>query len=232
MSADALTVGCKRNVKPEMAELKEKRLIIAAELEEGMRLNTSTVKQLCSTDEIEAEKKYKDPFKYVPTHTMVLYTNHLPKVGASDDGTWRRLIVIPFGAKIQGKTDSKNYTDYLVENASPYIMTWVIEGAKKAIDAGFKLNPPKCVRDAISEYREGNDWLSHFLEECCDVEPGLEQKSGELYQEYRQYCQRYGEYARNTTDFYWELENAGHMRLKKSTGRIVTGLKLRSDFLM
>ena len=123
MSADALTVGCKRNVKPEMAELRGKRLIIAAELEEGMRLNTSTVKQLCSTDEIEAEKKYKDPFKYVPTHTMVLYTNHLPKVGASDDGTWRRLIVIPFGAKIQGKTDIKNYTDYLVENASPYIMT-------------------------------------------------------------------------------------------------------------
>ena len=36
MSADALTVGCKRNVKPEMAELKGKRLIIAAELEEGM----------------------------------------------------------------------------------------------------------------------------------------------------------------------------------------------------
>ena len=72
MSADALTVGCKRNVKPEMAELKGKRLIIAAELEEGMRLNTSTVKQLCSTDEIEAEKKYKDPFKYVPTHTMII----------------------------------------------------------------------------------------------------------------------------------------------------------------
>ena len=36
MSADALTVGCKRNVKPEMAELKGKRLVIAAELEEGI----------------------------------------------------------------------------------------------------------------------------------------------------------------------------------------------------
>ena len=52
-----------------------KRLLIAAELEEGMRLNTSNVKQLCSTDEVYAEKKYKDPFSYVPTHTLVLYTN-------------------------------------------------------------------------------------------------------------------------------------------------------------
>ncbi len=115
ISADALTVGCKRNVKPEMAELKGKRLVIAAELEEGVRLNTSIVKQLCSTDEITAEKKYKDPFKFTPTHTIVLYTNHLPRVGANDDGTWRRLIVIPFGAKIHGKSDIKNYADYLYE---------------------------------------------------------------------------------------------------------------------
>lgn len=84
MSADTLTVGCKRNVKPELAEAKGKRMIIAAELEEGMRLNTSNVKQLCSTDEIYAEKKYKAPFSYVPTHTLVLYTNHLPRVGAID----------------------------------------------------------------------------------------------------------------------------------------------------
>ena len=46
-----------------------------------MRLNTATVKQLCSTDEIQAEKKYKAPFHFVPSHTLVLYTNHLPKVG-------------------------------------------------------------------------------------------------------------------------------------------------------
>ncbi|HEM5964562.1 TPA: DNA primase, partial [Streptococcus suis] len=96
LSADALTMSVRRNVSPEMAELKGKRLIIASEMSEGMRLNTSMVKQLCSTDEILAEKKYKAPFHFVPSHTLVLYTNHLPKVGANDDGIWRRLIVIPF----------------------------------------------------------------------------------------------------------------------------------------
>lgn len=35
ISADVLTVGCKRNVKPELAEAKGKRLLIAAELEVG-----------------------------------------------------------------------------------------------------------------------------------------------------------------------------------------------------
>ncbi|MEG1470768.1 MAG: phage/plasmid primase, P4 family [Anaerovoracaceae bacterium] len=231
MSADALTVGCKRNVKPEMAELKGKRLVIAAELEEGMRLNTSVVKQLCSTDEISAEKKYKDPFKYVPTHTLVLYTNHLPRVGANDDGTWRRLIVIPFNAKIEGKSDIKNYADYLAENAGGSVLTWIIEGAKKAIDNKFQLKLPKVVEDAINRYRDNNDWLSIFMEDCCEVGASYQQKSGEFYQEYRAYCIRTGEYTRSTTDFYTGLENAGFERRKGKQGNFVCGVRLKSDFL-
>lgn len=231
MSADALTVGCKRNVKPEMAELKGKRLVIAAELEEGMRLNTSIVKQLCSTDEISAEKKYKDPFKYTPTHTLVLYTNHLPRVGANDDGTWRRLIVIPFNAKIRGKSDIKNYADYLVRNAGGAILAWIIEGAQKAIHNNFKLTVPQVVLDAIAQYRDSNDWLSIFLEDCCEIDRTYTQKSGELYQEYRAYCLRNGEYARSTTDFYAGLEKAGFIRRKTKAGMVISGIQLKSDFL-
>ena len=231
MSSDSLTVGCKRNVKPEMAELKGKRLVIAAELEEGMRLNTSIVKQLCSTDEISAEKKYKDPFKYTPTHTLVLYTNHLPRVGANDDGTWRRLIVIPFNAKIRGKSDIKNYADYLVRNAGGAILAWIIEGAQKAIHNNFKLAVPQVVQDAIAQYRDNNDWLSIFLEDCCEIDRTFTQKSGDLYQEYRAYCQRNGEYARSTTDFYAGLEKAGFIRKKTKAGMVISGIQLKSDFL-
>lgn len=231
ISADALTVGCKRNVKPEMAELKGKRLVIAAELEEGMRLNTSVVKQLCSTDEVSAEKKYRDPFRYTPTHTLVLYTNHLPRVGANDEGTWRRLIVIPFNAKIEGNSDIKNYADYLAEKAGGAVLSWIIEGAKKVIECNFKLIIPQCVRDAIEHYRENNDWLSMFIEDCCEVDPSYTQKSGELYQEYRAYCARTGEYTRSTTDFYTGLDTAGFEKRKSKTGIMVYGIRLKSDFI-
>ena len=230
MSADTLTVGCKRNVKPELAEVKGKRLIIAAELEEGMRLNTSVVKQMCSTDEIFAEKKYKDPFSFTPSHTLVLYTNHLPRVGANDPGTWRRLIVIPFNAKIEGSGDIKNYADYLVSEAAPSIMTWIIEGAKKAISRNFHIPAPACVEDAIKSYREDNDWLGHFLGECCEVDKVYREKSGELYQEYRSYCMRTGEYARSTADFYNALELAGFMRQKTKTGNFIRGLRIIEAF--
>lgn len=231
ISADMLTVGCRRNVKPELAEAKGKRMLIAAELEEGMRLNTANVKQLCSTDEIYAEKKYKDPFSYTPTHTLVLYTNHLPKVGAIDKGTWRRLIVIPFDAKIEGSADIKNYADYLYENAGGAILTWVIEGARKVIADNYKIEPPQKVRDAIELYKESNDWLSYFLSERCELDPAYVAKSSEVYNEYRIFCTQVGEFTRSTTDFYTALETVGFERYRDRKGRYIKGLRLKTDFM-
>lgn len=229
ISADTLTVGCRRNVKPEMAETKGKRLLIAAEMQEGARLNDSTVKQLCSTDEVFAEKKYKDPFSFTPCHTLVLYTNHLPKVSASDDGIWRRLIVIPFNAKIEGKSDIKNYGDYLYNNAGESILAWIIEGAKKVIDMDYKIPIPACVQKAIDEYRNQNDWFGHFLEEKCDVADDNKESSATLYQAYRNYCIDCNEYVRSTADFYLALENAGFERIVLNRKRYFKGLRLKTD---
>ncbi len=235
LSADALTVGNRRNIKPEMAELKGKRLVIAAELEEGTRLNTATVKQMCSTDEVYAEKKYKDPFSFVPSHTLVLYTNHLPKVGAIDAGTWRRLIVVPFNAHIVGKGDIKNYAEYLYENAGGAILAWMIEGARRVIEMDFKITLPAVVEDAIARYREENDWLTHFLTECCEVGEEHKARSGQLYQAYRSFCADTSEFSRSTAEFYAALDIAGFRRKHTSSGSVIFGLRLKAaefdDFL-
>lgn len=231
ISPEVLTVANKRNAKPEMAELKGKRLIIASEMEEGMRLNTAMVKQLCSTDPIQAEKKFEKPFHFIPTHTLVLYTNHLPRVGANDEGIWRRLVVIPFEAKITGNSDIKNYGDYLYENAGPAIMHWIIEGAKNAIELGFKWKLPDDVSRAIETYRLQNDWFSEFVDECCEVGENYSEKSGAFYDEYRNYCTRCGEYTRNLADFYAAVEKAGYKRKHTAKGRFIIGLRLKSGFL-
>ena len=231
VSSDALTVGNRRNIKPEMAELKGKRLVIAAELEEGTRLNTATVKQMCSTDEVYAEKKYKDPFSFVPSHTLVLYTNHLPKVGAIDAGTWRRLIVVPFNARITGSGDIKNYAEYLYENAGPTILAWMIEGAKRVIDMGFHIALPPVVEAAIAKYREENDWLAHFLTDNCEIGTGFTARSGQMFQAYRSYCTDTSDFARNMPEFYAALDLAGFKRKHTKTGTIIFGLRLKNtDF--
>lgn len=229
LSADTLTVNNRRNIKPEMAELRGKRLIMAAESQEGARLNDSIVKQLCSTDVIFAEKKYKDPFSFIPSHTLVLYTNHLPKVSASDDGIWRRLIVIPFKNKMTGPADIKNFTEVLLEKSGEYILYWIIEGARKVIADNFIIKTPAVVQAAIDEYREQNDWFQQFLDECCELDPRAKESSSDLYRTYLNFCSGNNEYARSTSDFTAALDKNGFKRLRQKRLKYFVGLKLKND---
>lgn len=230
LSADALTSNRVRNIKPEMAELKGKRLVIASETESGQRLSTSAVKQLCSTDRIYAEKKYKDPFSFMPSHTLVLYTNHLPEVDEVDEGTWRRLKIIPFEAKINPKSDIKNYSDYLYENAGGAILKWIIDGAKRIIEEDYHLNTPNKVQEHIDKYRDLNDWLGDFIYDCCELDNSFTEKSGELYSQYRNYCERRNTHTHSTTSFYQALEAKGFKRSVTSKGKFFSGIRLKGYY--
>lgn len=229
VSADTLSVNRFRNTKPELAEIRGKRILIAAELYEGARLDDSMVKQLCSTDEIHAEKKFKAPFKFIPSHSLVLYTNHLPKVRATDDGTWRRLIVIPFNAKIEGDNDIKNYTDYLIEHAGESILSWIIEGAKKIIEQNYRLIVPKIVQDAIDEYRNQSNWFKNFLRDNCEINPDFQESSLKLFEVYRTYAYNENKKPRSTTEFYKMLETEGFVRTEIKRKKYIKGLKLKSQ---
>lgn len=230
MSADVLTVGVRRNVKPELAEVRGKRMLIAAETEEGMRLSTSVVKQLASTDKIAAEKKFKDPFAFTPSHTLVLYTNHLPRVGAMDTGIWRRLIVIPFEAKIEGQSDIKNYADHLYHTSGGAILSWIMEGARLIHAEDYQLTPPHQVQAASEAYREDNNWFAQFLEDQCDVGDTLSERAGDLYQTYRLWAQSTSGWARPMVDFNAAVEQAGYVRKKSKNGMYVYGLALKNEF--
>lgn len=230
ISAEVLIAGKKNNAKHEMAETRARRLLIAGENDEGVRLSTSTTKQLASTDKIAAEKKYKDPFSFTPSHTLVLYTNHLPRVGAMDTGIWRRLMVIPFEQTITPDNDIKNYADNLFEHAGGAVLAWIMDGAKLIHAEDYRLSPPAQVVEASEAYRAANDWFAHFLDERCETDDGLSEKSGELYADYRSWALARGDYARSTTDFAAALEKAGHTKHRTNQGMRVTGLRLKTEF--
>lgn len=95
----------------------------------------------------------------------------------------------------------KNYADFFVSEAAPAVMVLIIEGAKKVISRNFHIPCPVCVEDAIKSYHEDNDWLEHFLGECCEV----------------------------AVNFYNALEMAGFSRRRTKAGIIVYGLRLQEE---
>lgn len=214
----------------ELAEIRGKRFVLAAELDEGLRLDTSALKKMCSTDETRARKPYGEPFSYTPCHSLVLYTNHLPRVGSSDGGTWSRIRVVPFLGSFRGTHEEiKNYADHLFRECGGAVMKWMIDGAKMFIDADFKIENPAAVQSAIDKYRGENDWLNNFITDCCEVANSFRERAGELYRAYRDYCQRNGDYTRNKADFKKALTEAGYEQHKEKIGSVYYGIELK-DF--
>lgn len=207
-----------------LATLRGKRLVIAGELEEGRQLSVSTLKQICSTDPITVEEKYRSPETVVPSHSLVLYTNHLPRVGSTDDGTWRRLKVVPFNTQITGGIP--NYAEKLVEEAGPAILAWAIQGAMMFAENGYKLPMPEAVEEATDEYRQRENWLENFLEECCVMEPDARAPAGELYQTYREWAQRSGDYVRRDVEFSDAMVERGFPKKTPAGRKVWIGLRI------
>lgn len=227
----ALLLTGNANNGAELAALRGVRLALAAETEEGQRLDGAAVKGLVSTDRVAANPKYKDPFSFTPSHTLVLYTNFLPRVGSSDRGTWSRLTVLPFNAHLRDTAgERKDYAEILFTQAGGAVLAWMIEGARRFIANGYKLTPPTVVQEALADYRKSNDWLGAFMEECCDLGENFAASSKELYQRYTAYCQVSGDYRRDSRDFANAMKSAGFELKHKMHGNAYTGLRLHSGF--
>lgn len=216
----------------EFADLRGKRLVLAAELQEGQRLDTSAIKRISSIDNIRAEKKYKDPFEFAPSHTAMLFTNHLPKIGSNDRGTLDRLVVLPFKGRFRDtEGEIKNYAGVLADRCGGAILSWVIEGAKKFIEGSFRLPECEAVKEATAEYTQSADWLGPFLEDMCETDLHYSQRAGKLYERYRAYCSEIGEsYIRSAADFRAEMEKKGFLWRKSTSGAMYHGVRLRLDF--
>lgn len=214
-----------------IANLRGKRLIIAAELREGARLSTDAVKKMCSTDKVTAEKKYKDPFDFRPSHSIVLYTNILPKVGTNDSGTWDRLVVVPFKATFRNAAgEVKNYAEHLFENCGGAVLKWIIKGAQLFIANGGSIELPECVKAEIEQYKNDNDWLKAFLEDECDMICQYWESAGALYARYQSYCKVFGDgRPHSRADFKRSLEAAGFEWQRTMRGSFHKGLKLRQN---
>ena len=209
-----------------LATLRGRRLVITGELEEHQRLSVATLKQLASTDRLVIEEKFKQPETVRQTHTLVLFTNHLPRVGSTDNGTWRRLIVVPFNATIPAGAGIQNYADVLAKEAGGAILSWAIEGAMNFVRNGFHLDIPEVVEEATEAYREREDWLTNFINERCIRDQNARVGAADLYREYREWAESTGDYVRRLNDFTATMEAAGYHKITPKGKKVWEGLRL------
>ena len=90
--------------------------------------------------------------------------------------------------------------------------------------------PYRMVLNEISRAKDAEVTPERYLQEATKSGDIRKKKIGELYQEYRAYCLRMGEYTRSTTDFYGALAQRDFERKRMTSGVVVKGLRIKSEF--
>lgn len=205
----------------ERATLLGLRLAFASETEAGRQLAESTVKSLTGGDPISARFMRQDFFEFLPSHKLVLSTNHRPQIKGSDAGIWRRVRLVPW--ETAPSTPDTALAETLAREA-PGILRWAIEGCLAWQRDG--LGSAGKIDQATAAYRHEQDVLASFLADCTHAAPAAQCSSPELYDAYRDWCDDGGERPWRQRAFVQALEERGWTRLKTGGRMVYRGLGL------
>lgn len=215
-------------------QLRGKRLVIMSELEEERLVSSSLIKRLSSRDSINANVKYHEPITFTPSHTLVLHTNHLPRLRGVDGGIMRRIAIVPFNTKIVQSEMRTNMAGYLFEKEGAGILAWMINGAIRFWENDMKLKKPRAVVNATNAYLLGEDKVSRFISECCNTgDPtGSEESSANLFQAFRRWLTENDlRWSGGSISFKKAMQEKGYEYHKTNKGVYVKGIELNDDFM-
>lgn len=149
---------------PDLVKLPGARFVRASEPEQGTQFKEALIKALTGGEAIMIRRMMQEFVEVVPEFKLMISGNHKPEIRGSDDGIWRRVLLIPWLVQIAKEDVDRNLPEILKQEASG-ILTWLVEGCLRYLQEG--LEEPEQIRAATEEYRQESDKLRLFLQTEC-----------------------------------------------------------------
>jgi putative DNA primase/helicase len=143
------------------------RFVALTETDRNDAFSESRVKELTGGERVAARRMFSEEVEFVPQAKFLLATNNLPTVRGSDEGIWRRLVVMPFTCTFA--SPDPGLVDALRAEL-PGILAWAVRGAQRYYANGRHLPTPAVFQTASNNYRGAQDHLRGFLEACCELD--------------------------------------------------------------
>ena len=181
---DIQLLVCKRSssssATPEIADKKGIRACPFDEPRATDEINTGFMKLFTGGDVIMGRALYKEPVYFKPQFKSFLLCNNLPNIRSDDDGTWRRIKVIPFPSKFVCRSKCKKLGKnqfWRDKSLSEKLIDWkemfiglLLRYYRKYRSHG--LIHPKIVTQETEAYRRKcdvyQDFLGDYLEKTDD----------------------------------------------------------------
>jgi putative DNA primase/helicase len=186
------TIMCSKNsrgTESDVARLRGSRFVTAKEIGEGRRLDEARVKQLVGGDTVTARFLFREWFEFVPNFKLWIYANHRPQIRGTDEGIWRRIMLVPFEVVIPPEQRDGCLPDAL-RAESPGILAWLVRGCIEWQRGG--LRPPPAVLAATQQYRAESNDVARFVDECCVRADYAKAGAAELFAAFQRWSREQG----------------------------------------
>lgn len=112
-------------------------------------------------DPVPVEAKGKQPTLAIFNKLVIQSANFLPKFRNKSNGTYRRMLIVPFNKSYTAETDNwKIKDDYITR---PEVLEYVL---KKALSLNFdRFINPKATQELLEEFKKSNDTIMGFVTE-------------------------------------------------------------------
>jgi putative DNA primase/helicase len=207
----------------ELAGLMGARLVTAQETEEGKRWAEARIKAMTGGDPIKARFMRQDEFEFIPQFKLLIAGNHKPGLRNVDEAIRRRLRLIPFDVMIPAEKRDQHLAEKL-RGEGPGILQWAIDGCLDWQARG--LLTPARVLAATEDYLEQQDSFGLWLEECTVRIPGATKRSS-LYESFKAWADRSGEYQLPQKRWVAALEQRGFSTMTRKGYPVVEGVGLK-----
>lgn len=171
---------------PELASMRGVRVAVLPEMSATETINVAVMKELTGGDEISVRPLYGDPVPLLPQFSMLLTCNDLSRVDACDEGTWRRLKVLPHNSRFvtrepiegSGELPADTALDRKLKKWAPYFLAMLQERYPEAVRD--MRHEPREIREAVQSYRatsdRDGDFARQYLRRIPENNPdGLEE---------------------------------------------------------
>jgi P4 family phage/plasmid primase-like protien len=181
----------------DLVALRGARLAVSAEMPNGGRLDSELVKRLTGRDPITARPPYaREALTFIPGHTLVMHSNHEPRVDWTDDGMRARLAVVPF--TVRPSNPDPRIRTALIEDADARaaVLAWAAVGAARWYRNGERApDAPDVVQERTRALWANQDPFAVWAEDALVFGTGAGSftPTADLARSYQAWCEANGE---------------------------------------
>ena len=185
---------------PDLVRLFGKRFVRIDELKEGEEVREDLVKRLTGGDVLVVRDLFRGYLEFPNVASPHMVGNGYPKVQGTDEGIWRRMLVIPWSVTIpeaERRPFDELVGDLLSERAG--ILRWLVDGACDFLANGLFI--AEASRLATQEFRSDMDPIGRFVAACVVGAPGQRVQARVLYEAFKSWAMANAVYVLNETRF-------------------------------